>query len=321
MFVTGETMKWMKSTMPFLVLLSLMMVNQVHQVSESVAQDGAGLVEPNGVIAPPVRSPPEILWFHSVSSNSVESLDVVLASGLVSHVMVLYMHRNDADVMDDKVQKAVQLVRAHGAKLIWCRDLWPYYKNESCDARQIYEANYYVHEVFHLRKEGALLKADAIALDCEPYGESVFKPTFKDPKTRSRVDLDRLDAAVTSAVDQIGTVDYILPAGSTDARHPLNRISRLGKNRISESTYYNLESRLRKVRYPYEIFGAYVRATRVHPEHPLLPFFTADALFTHSEVWSDKKGVLLYTDGPHCLETAKSIFTYAQKIRSHQLQP
>ena len=315
-------MKRMKSAIPVLVLLSLVMVNQTHQVSESGAQDVTVSGEPNAVDVQPLRQPPEIIWFHSVSSNSIESLDVALASGLVSHVMVLYMHRNDADIMDDKVQKAVQLVKAHGAKLIWCRDLWPYYKNESCNALQIYEANYYVHEVFHLRKEGALLEADAIALDCEPYGESVFKPTFKDPQTRSRVDLKRLDAAVIAAVDQIGKVGYILPAGSTDARHPLNRVSRLGKNRISESTYYNLESRLRKVKYPYEIFGAYVRATHAHPEHPLLPFFTADALFTHSEVWSDKKGVLLYTDGPHSLETAKSLFAYAQKIRSqYQLQP
>ena len=95
-------------------------------------------------------------------------------------------------------------------------------------------------------------------------------------------------------------------------------MSRLGKNRISESTYYNLESRLRRVKYPYEIFGAYVRDTHVHPEHPLLPFFTAHALFTHSEVWSDKKGVFLYTDGPHSLETAQSLYEYAQTIRSRR---
>ncbi|MCP4453458.1 MAG: hypothetical protein GY809_18520 [Planctomycetes bacterium] len=304
----------MNSTIPFLVVLSLTTVNQVHQVSHSVAQDVDGATEPNAVVAPRVMAPPEILWFHSVSSNSLESLDVALSSGLVSHVIVLYMHRNDADIMDDKVQKAVQLVKARGAKLIWCRDLWPYYENGSCDPLQIYEANYYVHEVFHLRKEGELLKADAIALDCEPYGESVFKPVFKDPRIRSRVDLQRLAAAVTTAVDQVGKVDYILPAGSTDARHPLNRVSQLGQNRISESTYYNLESRLRKVQYPYEIFGAYVRTTHVHPEHPLLPFFTVDALFTHSEVWSDKKGVLLYTDGPHSLETAKSLLGYTRKI-------
>jgi len=309
-------MKWMKSTMPFFVLLSLMIVNQTHQISESVAQDVNVPGEPNEVATRPKMQAPQIIWFHSVSSSSPESLDVALASGLVSHVMVLYMHRHDADVMDDKVQSVVQCIRAHGAKLIWCRDLWPYYKNESCDATQIYEANYYVHEVFHLRKEGALLKADAIALDCEPYGESVFKPVFKDPIVRSRVDLDRLEAAVTTAVDQAGQVDYILPAGSTDVRHPLNRISQLGKNRISESTYYNLESRLRRVTYPYEIFGAYVRATHVHPEHPLLPFFTPDALFTHSEVWSDKKGVFLYTDGPHSLETAKSLYQYTETILS-----
>lgn len=308
-------MQWTKSIISLIVLLSLMTVNQTHRVSESAAQDVNVPAEPNAAHTQPVMEPPEIIWFHSVSSNSPESLDMALSSGLVSHVMVLFMHRNDADMMDERVQTAIELIRARGAKFIWCRDLWPYYKNKSCEVDQIYDVNYYVHEVFHLRKEGAQLKADAIALDCEPYGESVFKPVFKDPATRSRVDLARLEEAVVAAVDQIGQVDYVLPAGSTDPSHPLNRVSQLGKNRISESTYYNLESRLRRVKYPYEIFGAYVRRSHVHPEHPLLPFFTPDALFTHSEVWSDKKGVFLYTDGPHCLETAQSLYQFAQTIR------
>jgi hypothetical protein len=307
-------MKWMKSVMPILVISCLLIVNQTHQVNESVAQD---VNVPNDAnvadVKPPVEQP-EIIWFHSVSSNSLESLKVALASGLVSHVMVLYMHRNDADLMDEESQLAVRLVRAYGAKLIWCRDLWPYYENGTCDATQIYDADYYVHEIFHLRKEADLIKADATAFDCEPYGESVFKPLFKDATVRSRVDLVRVEEAVMSALDKMGSVDYILPAGSTTIHHPLNKVGLLGKTRISESTYYNLESRLNRVNYPYDIFGAYVRPTSIHPEHPLLPFFTAEDLFTHSEVWSSKKGVFLYTDGPHSLETAQSLYQYAQRI-------
>ncbi|MCF7974311.1 MAG: hypothetical protein K9N55_10890 [Phycisphaerae bacterium] len=306
----------MKSLLPCLIGLTLVLVLQTHRVSDSLAQD-PNLPKDTNVVPPkPPVSRPEIIWFHSVSSNSPESLQMALASGLVSHVMVLYMHRNDADVQDDKVQLAVKMVKAQGAKLIWCRDLWPYYKNESCDADQIYDPNYYVHEVFHLRAEAEQLQADATALDCEPYGESVFKPVFKDPAVRSRVDLRRIQEAVMTAVDETGQVDYVLPAGSTEARHPLNQVSLLGKNRISESTYYNLKSRLRRVKYPYEIFGAYVRTTHVNPEDPLLPYFTPEELFVHSEVWSAKKGVLLYTDGPHSLETARSLYEFAQRLRS-----
>jgi hypothetical protein len=308
-------MKRMKSLMPCLVFLTLVMVNQTHRVSDSLAQAPVPQ-DANAVASRPPVARPEIIWFHCVSSNSSESLQVALASGLVSHVMVLYMHRNDADIQDEKVRLAVKSVRAHGAKLIWCRDLWPYYKNGSCDADQIYDANYYSHEIFHLRQEAEQLKADATALDLEPYGESVFKPVFKDPTVRSRVDLARIQEAVTAAVKDVGQVDYVLPAGSTEAHHPLNKVSLLGKNRISESTYYNLESRLRKVKYPYEIFGAYVRTTHVHPEDPLLPFFTAEALFVHSEVWSSKRGVFIYTDGPHSLETAQSLYQFARTIPS-----
>jgi hypothetical protein len=310
----------MKSIVPMIVLLSLVLINQTHQVNKSVARGANSPGEPNFVATEPSVAAPEIIWFHSVSSSSLESLEIALASGLVSHVMVLYMHRNDADIADTKVQLAVKLVRAYGAKLIWCRDLWPYYKNGTCHAAQIYEANYYVHEIFHLRKEGQQLKADAIALDCEPYGDSVFKPIFKEAATRSRVDLVRLEEAVKEAVEKTGQVDYVLPAGSTEMHHPLNKVSLVGQKRISESTYYNLESRLRKVKYPYEIFGAYVRVTHVHPEHPLLPFFTVESLFSHSEIWSHKRGVFLYTDGPHSLETAQSLYQFSEKIRS-QTQP
>ncbi len=315
-------MRWMKSIVPMIVLLGWVLINQTHQVSESMARNVNVPSESNVAPAEPAVTSPEIIWFHCVSSNSSKSLELALASGMVSHVMVLYMHRNDADIMEEKVQVAVKLVRSYGAKLIWCRDLWPYYKNGTCDAAQIYDANYYVHEIFHLRKEGQQLEADAVALDCEPYGESVFKPIFKEAATRSRVDLVRLEEAVKDAVDKIGQVDYVLPAGSTETRHPVNKVSLLGQKRISESTYYNLESRLRKVRYPYEIFGAYVRITHVHPEHPLLPFFTIESLFSHSESWSHKRGVFLYTDGPHSLETAQSLYQFAQKIRSQtQLIP
>ncbi len=100
----------------------------------------------------------------------------------------------------------------------------------------------------------------------------------------------------------------------TDLAH--NRVSVVGETRSSESTYYNLESRLRKGKYPYEIFGAYLRITHVHTEHPLLPFFTVETLFSHSEIWSHKMGVFLYTDGPHSLETAQCLYEFAQKIRS-----
>ena len=69
---------------------------------------------------------------------------------------------------------------------------------------RFYDANYYVHEIFHLQKEAEFLKADAIAFDCEPYGESIFKPVFKDSSVRSRIDLKLMNEAVTEAVDKIG---------------------------------------------------------------------------------------------------------------------
>lgn len=304
----------MKHMMPLLVVLTLVLVNRTHQVRESAAEDVSPIPDANVLAEPPVEQP-SIIWFHSVSSSDPESLRVALSSGIVSHVMLLYMHRNDASIEDDKVKAAVKMIRDYGAKLIWCRDLWPYYANKSCDADQIYDGNYYVHEIFHLRQEVESLKADAMAFDCEPYGDSVFKPVFKDADARALVDLARMNDAVQDAVSKIGQVDYVLPAGSTTAAHPLNVTRTLGKIRISESTYYNSPTRLQRVKYPYEIFGAYLRRTADNPADSRLPFYTPEALFDYSEVWSEKQGVLLYTDGPHSLDAAKSLFEYTEKIR------
>ena len=121
---------------PFLIVLTLLLVNRTHHVSDSTAQDTIAQTDVNETSQASVTQP-QIIWFHSVSSNDPASLKLALSSGMVSHVLMLYMHRNDADFRDEKVQYATRLVKAYGAKLIWCRDLWPYYKNGACYVDQI----------------------------------------------------------------------------------------------------------------------------------------------------------------------------------------
>lgn len=63
------------------------------------------------------QAKPVIIWFHCVNSNPLESLRYVLSSGIATHVMVLYMHRADADwKTSDKTMQAIKMVKDSDAK-------------------------------------------------------------------------------------------------------------------------------------------------------------------------------------------------------------
>jgi hypothetical protein len=276
------------------------------------AKTASSLAEATDV-KPPV-SQPVVIWFHSVSTNPIESLELALSSGLVSDVLMLYMHRNDADFKSDKAQQAIKMVKDSKARLIWCRDLWPYYKIKDVKAKDIYNPSYYLEEIKHLRAEADEMGADAVALDIEPYGDSPMKLVLKDKKGRSGVKLNSLNQAISDVIKKTGQVDYILPGGSTTDNHPYNVLCLLGENRISESTYYNQPARLRRIRYPFEIFGAYVNVQNYNPQYPLLPFYRIPEIFEYSQIWSNRKGVFLYTDGKSSVATAKVLNDYVNMV-------
>lgn len=270
---------------------------------------------------PPVAQP-VVIWFHSVSSNSLESLQQALSSQLINHVLMLYMHRNDADWQtSEKAQAAIELVKASKAKLIWCRDLWPYYKIKDGQAEDLFDPNYYVNEVKHLRAEAAAIGADLVALDTEPYGDSPLKKYLKNKQAYTAGNFRNLTTTIESALQRLKKVDYILPAGSTARLHPYNLLSQLGVNRISETTYYNRSDRVARIKYPYEIYGVYVRPYRRNPDHSLLPFYLVTDVFEQSQIWSHKKGVMLYTDGKHCDRTALALGQYAQYVLRSRQRP
>ena len=264
----------------------------------------------------PVPSgPPAIIWFHAVKSNSVESLRTALASRLPNHVMISYMHRRDADWQkSQEAQEAIDLVRQSGAKLIWCRDLWPYYKNQGIGESVLVDPNYYVQEIRALRAEAVAMKADAVALDVEPYGHSPLKSSFKSGLKLSHKDLKAMGQAIQSAIQQVGQVEFVLPAGSLQKDHPYNLLSRLGVLRITENTYYQDGGTVRPVPYPYEIFGAHVSSRKWSFAPAGRSCYLVDELFDRSQVWSAKQGLFLYATGPDSLKVAKALKDYTEAL-------
>ncbi len=50
------------------------------------------------------------------------------------------------------------------------------------------------------------------------------------------------------------------------------------------------------------------------PEKPNAPYFLVSDVFEKSWLWSDKKGVFLYTDRKKALAVAKELLAYANKL-------
>ena len=119
------------------------------------------------------REPPVIIWFHNGVYDSTEALKTTLSSGLVTHVMIKYMHRADASWRKKiAVRQAIEITKKSNAELIWCRNLWPYYNNKGVTEDTIFDPNYYINEIQQLRSEAKTMGAQYTAFDMEAYGYS-----------------------------------------------------------------------------------------------------------------------------------------------------
>ncbi len=277
----------------------------------SLGWPAASQAEPD----PGPSGPPIIIWFHSVKSNSLSSLTAALSSHMPNHVMISYMHRRDADWQKSReAVEAIQLVQRSGVRLIWCRGLWPYYKNQGIREATLIDPNYYVQEVLSLRAEAEAMKADAIALDVEPYGLSPLKPIFKAGARLDYRGLKAMEQAIDLVLQQAGQVDFVLPAGSLQKDHPYNLLSRLGMRRISEGTYYQDGGVVRPVPYSFEIFGAHVSTRKWSFAPSGRSCFLVEELFDRSQVWSSRQGLFLYSTGPDSPKVAKALQDYARAV-------
>ena len=283
----------------------------------NLAQEDMG-AEPNTVLphTQTPMTPPMIIWYHSTAGYSLESLQLALSSGLVSHVMLAGQHRLDAPLdQADDARTAIEWIHAAGKKVIWTRSLWPYGPTDSINPASLIDPNYYINEIEILRQEGDELGADDVALDTEPYAESIMRAPLKSDEPWDRPLQIHLSHVIQQVIDQTGEVDFILPGGSLRDDHPYNILARMGTHRISENTYYANDKLIRSIRYPYEIFGVYLKTERHLPDHPDLTFYQVADVFDQSQRWSTRKGVLLYTDKEQAEAVAHDLHTYVATLQ------
>lgn len=260
---------------------------------------------------------PIIIWYHNISRDTPAATEIALSSGLVSHVMIKSMHRKDYDKewrKMPKVVKAIEVVKRYKAKLIWNQSLWPLYGIEQSSKEDLFDPNYYIKEIQTFRSEGLTLGADFVAVDTEPYGYSPIKKYLKGGGKLTREQTERLKNVIKQVVKTVGTVDFVLPAGSMNESHPYNILSELGRYGIAENTYFSNLKVIKKIKYPYEIFGAYINTVPDRPGHPYSPYFTIQEIFEKSHLWSDKKGLFLYPKEHHALAVAKELLAYSKSL-------
>jgi len=263
------------------------------------------------------RQQPIIIWFYTAAADKPEVLKIVLSSGLVNHVMVKYMHPADADWRKKKeVVEAIEMVKESEAKLIWCRNAWPYYNVQDAQLSDFFDPNYYIRQITNLQREAVQIGADYVALDTESYA---YAPVGRYLKGRDRILLNKhqwkeLEEAISTAVEKAGKVDFILPAGSVNKTKPDGVLARLGKMRIAEDTYWSNEERQKRITYPYEIFGAYLNTVREDENRPGYWHFLVPEIFEKSELWSKKQGLFLYPKERRAMEVARELLAYSRTL-------
>ena len=266
------------------------------------------------------RDPPIIIWYWQYYYDKLNSLELVLESGLVNHVAVVTMNQVDFDfALDKKFQQAVSLVKESPAKLIWIRWLWPAYNIEGSNPQDLLDVNYYRRQIRNLREDGEQIGADYIGFDTEAYANSPLKKYLRSEKKLALNQNSRLSAIIEEVIELEGKIDFVLPAGS-NSMVTYNYISDIGEYRISETTYYDNTKRINSVKYPYEIFGAYVNTAKKNPNHSALPFFLVNEVFEKSEIWSDRKGLLLYPKERKALEVAEELKAYSEQLKIKKIE-
>ncbi len=268
----------------------------------------------------PRKKTPIIIWFHNAGADSIEALKTALASEIPNHVMIYARHREcfTWEAMPD-VLEAIQIVKDSPAKLIWSRCLWPYWDQSYMELEDFFKPAYYINEIKILREEARRIGADFVALDIEAYGDSIMKLPIGRGDWLWGDQIDIMQSMVDAVIQAVGQVDFIYPAGNARRPNaPWNFLAFLGEKRISEDTYYDLPGRIDSIRYPYEIFGAYLNIVRARENRPDLPYFLVPEIFDRAELWSDKKGLFLYSKEGNALEVAKALLAYSNEAKTRK---
>ena len=274
----------------------------------------------NSTITIPAQ--PIIIWFHTVGKDP-NILRIALSGGVFTHVMLSGVHYDDIpdyfSRRDCDFQELLKICKQANIKIIWNRWAWPGYNFKNFTWDDIFNPAYYAKQIRHIKKEARQIGAHFTCLDFEPYGKSLVKPLRIGNMPEK--EYSQLTQAVETAVEQVGQVDYIMPAAypypyftrfERDMYRPLQK---LGKLSIAEHTYYNNPAYFHYPDNTFDVFGAYCRKDPNNLGVPSCPYFTPREILERQDLWKHKKGLFIYPgEGKNALETALE-FSKIRRLR------
>ncbi|MBN1123650.1 MAG: hypothetical protein JXA82_01485 [Sedimentisphaerales bacterium] len=263
-----------------------------------------------------VLEKPEIIWCYGVGRHPLRSMQIAVDSGFITNVIMAVGNRETSDQLYkhyDTVQQAVAITKQADIKLTLVRYMWPSLP-EAAPLSLVFDLNHYLREIDLLKQEARQINADYIGFDLEPYNSTEIRQWISRKRTYQDRNEERLRGIVWEVIKRAGKVDYVYPAGSMSPYNPYNTLALLGKNRIAESTYYNNPTSLPQIKYPYEIFGAYLNTTTTNEYFPGSPYFLVEDIFESSDLWSKKKGLFMYPKEDKAQEVADALLAYRDRI-------
>lgn len=294
---------WRRKFLQSLLLILLPIFTNIAMSLSLDVETDANLPGKNNEL---INRKPVVIWFHNVPTFSLKSLDIVTKSGVIDYVLLLYLHPLDTPLPNKKVDMAIEICRKNRVPFIWCRTLWPTYKNINLlQEKKLYEPKQYINILNQIKLEASVLGAAYSAIDTEIYAEIPLKHYYKQ---RLNGELyEKISAAVQTAIAETAPVDYVLPSMGYYKMHIYDVLVNLGKLKIAEHTYYDIPSKLADNRLPHDVFGAFLNITKKNKKHPTAQFFTVEEVFVRSNLWKNKHGIMLFTSKQLALDISMEI--------------
>lgn len=195
----------------------------------------------------------------------------------------------------DKLQtrEAIAIAKDAGVELILIRYLWQTQPSAATELGILLDTDYCAREIERIRQEAERIGAALVGFDTETYGRTQLHDYFRASDFLEE-DYDVLVETIDAVVEQVGQVDFVLPAGAARHNHPYTALSGLGKQRISEGTYYDNEENIAAIKYPYELSGMYMNVIKKNERLPWKPYFLPGEVFgDKAYIWRRKEGLMI----------------------------
>lgn len=175
----------------------------------------------------------------------------VAASGIDGILLALPSWQEAPDALQHELVKdALEQCRRHELDVYLGRDLWIRWKGHSPYQQQrddAVSAAYYASYLSRLDGEARAIGAKGTFAECEPYGDTIFKPWFKQDGF-SAAEFNRVLTAIGKARSVAPAATMAYPAGGQHSNHYSWALRYLGKESLHSKTY--------QVRAPYAVNAA-----------------------------------------------------------------